>query len=383
MNVRRAACLFAVLTCVCLSGCLRDPRTDSYIESLNAEKRALEDLIYDLEYDYNMLEKELSAYRGDERSRDAAPRRSSDPSPDTDRGQPERREDPQFDPFQPDDGDLMPPAVNPGIEDNPTVDPERFDPEANDPANPAPPTELDPGDFVPPAQRGGEGAGGDLLPSPDLNNLRGSLDDEVSHIVLNTSYTGGIELNDQPGDDGISVLIEPRNAAHQFVAEAQPITVVLVDSSQPGKPVRVARWDVDAHEARQRLSTERSSQGIHLRLPFRGRPVATRNLTLHVRYHAGARQLDSHRMLSLRAVEQFSNRWTPRTHREGVATVVRRPERSKVVPATAEVDIEPDDVPKDVPEAAVEPAPIRPAKDARRLPARSVHLEKPTWKPYR
>jgi hypothetical protein len=51
--------LTAGLTLSLLCGCRRDPRMQVYIENVNAEKRLLEDTLYDLQYDYETKLKEV------------------------------------------------------------------------------------------------------------------------------------------------------------------------------------------------------------------------------------------------------------------------------------------------------------------------------------
>jgi hypothetical protein len=69
MSVRS---ILIVVTCVLLAaGCRRDPRLQVYIDNVNAEKRMLEDTLYDLQYDYEcklreveQLQSELARVKG-------------------------------------------------------------------------------------------------------------------------------------------------------------------------------------------------------------------------------------------------------------------------------------------------------------------------------
>lgn len=61
MNVRLL--LSAMLWVLLLSGCRRDPYTRIYIENMNAEKRLLEDTLYELQYDYETKVAEVERLR--------------------------------------------------------------------------------------------------------------------------------------------------------------------------------------------------------------------------------------------------------------------------------------------------------------------------------
>jgi len=65
MNVRISFVLM-LLTGITLAGCRRDPHLDIYLDSLNSEKRYLEDQVYELKYrlavtaqDFKSAEKKL------------------------------------------------------------------------------------------------------------------------------------------------------------------------------------------------------------------------------------------------------------------------------------------------------------------------------------
>ena len=48
---------------LCAAGCQGGPRTKAYIDNLNAEKRVLEDQLYDLQYELESMEYEVDRYR--------------------------------------------------------------------------------------------------------------------------------------------------------------------------------------------------------------------------------------------------------------------------------------------------------------------------------
>src|SRR5687767_14843505 len=105
MNTRFRLFLCACLSCIAV-GCRQDPYFEAYVETLNAEKRALEDQINELEFDYEALCQELQQCRQG-RDRAATPSLRT-PSP-TRRApaQPDADEDP-------DKLDLEPPTIDPG-----------------------------------------------------------------------------------------------------------------------------------------------------------------------------------------------------------------------------------------------------------------------------
>src|SRR6185503_16880184 len=88
------------------------------------------------------------------------------------------------------------------------------------------PTELDIG---PPPLKAAKEPAGKVKPTGLEQNIAAQAkepevtDKNVTHIQLNPLHTCGQDFDHAPGDDGISILIEPRNGANQFVPLARPV----------------------------------------------------------------------------------------------------------------------------------------------------------------
>ena len=146
MSVRS---ILIVVTCALLAaGCRRDPRLQVYIDNVNAEKRMLEDTLYDLQYDYECklrevekLQSELDRVKGASTDSGAAKPGSSrlkSPAASGNR-------------LFPDLSDLEPPSVEPGTPDTERQRP-KTEPEGAKPGTerPKPPAQDDVDDLEPP-----------------------------------------------------------------------------------------------------------------------------------------------------------------------------------------------------------------------------------------
>ncbi len=106
--------LTATLALALLGGCRHDPHLQLYIDNVNAEKRLLEDTLYDLQYDYECKSQEVDKLRSElsqAKSGDApagADRKSGPPSAP---GEKLPRDIPE----------LEPPTVEPGTPASPTT----------------------------------------------------------------------------------------------------------------------------------------------------------------------------------------------------------------------------------------------------------------------
>jgi len=119
----------------------------------------------------------------------------------------------------------------------------------------------------------------EAIPAPSIG------DRQVKSLTLNRR-TGGWNSDGKPGDEGISVVVEPRNARGEVVATAGTISVVLIDPALEGEAGRFARWDftADAAGALFRSVASGGSGGMHLELTWPETPPTHSKLALFIRY---------------------------------------------------------------------------------------------------
>ena len=292
---------FAVLSVVLVAaGCQQNPYVSSHLEILSAERRALEDRVLDLEFELDRAQKRLDDYRDGRRgstSRRSGP--TDRPSRDSGSQNAVRGDD------------LMPPLIQiPGLDDDepPTLQPPRVD-------------EGQPADDVLP-----EPADDAAMKSPRYQKPTRSIavtsrapgDPRITHIELNPTLTGGTDFDQKLGDDGLVIVLEPRNADNEFVPLAGPITVVLLDYTKrnQGSAALIGRWKIDAPTVHKLILNDEYAQGIQLRLPWSDLPPENSKLRLDVRYTtADGRHLDTRADVFVTLPGQFSTRWTPRAPR--------------------------------------------------------------------
>ena len=140
------------------------------------------------------------------------------------------------------------------------------------------------------------------------------LDKKVTHLFLNPALTGATDFDGQPGDDGLRVVLEPRNAADTFVSEAGSVSIVVLDPDRQGDAARVARWDFDGSAMRQLIADSSPTRGIKLEMPWPAAPPAVNRLKLFVRYETpDGRRLQADREIYITPPGQAISRWTPRS----------------------------------------------------------------------
>jgi len=162
-------------------------------------------------------------------------------------------------------GDYRAPAIElPGRDrtrpSTPTLEPPSIElPEPSD----TPPADLLPGDQQPSAANG-----------------------QPTKLSINRRLTGGMDRDAAGGDEGIMVMVEPRDDAGRLVNAPGAVSVVVMDPTQVGDASRVARWDFQSHEFDDHFKKSTFGQGLQYELEWPGEPPKNRDLVLFVRYIA-------------------------------------------------------------------------------------------------
>lgn len=387
-----------------LAGCRTDPYLNAHIESVNAEYRQLEDRLYvaedenrRLQADLARLEEENRRLRGGERAPSFGSRSS--------------RSAPAVDGSI----DLGPPEIEMGVDDGPSIEtpgipstssppvPRRTNRENLDPPtieapafNPPSPGEAPNSDLKSPTTPAQPSAAPSDLPAPalplqDIKQEPEPIDKRVTQIFLNPLLTGGDNLDGEPGDDGLSIVVEPRNKQNEFVPQAGKVSVVVLDPSKEGNAARVARWDFDASTTREKLNRVSSARGIHLRMPWPGNPPSANKLHVFVRYETpDGHKLQADREIQISPPGQYSQRWTPRPpdrprrSPEQVAQMTKSSASNAPTPASEDAASAAD--PKS-PTSSAQPTPV-PSPEAATSSTPKTEAAQPTrpvpgWSPYR
>lgn len=129
--------------------------------------------------------------------------------------------------------------------------------------------------------------------------LTGQSDTRVTHVFMNPRLTGGHNFDIKPGDDGIRVVIEPRNADGQFVPRGSALSIMAFDLAERGAAARVGRWDLNQSQLAPLLQTsEAFGRGFHLHLLWPGDPPRRPDLRLVAMYVTeDGRRLEADQMI--------------------------------------------------------------------------------------
>jgi hypothetical protein len=169
-----------------------------------------------------------------------------------------------------------------------------------------------------PADDGGAEKGTKVRPTSAAGPLLRTDSRHVAQLVLNRQLTSGYDADGRPGDDGIVVVVQLRDARGRAVEAPADVAVVLLDPAYQGEAgtqqdsVRVARWDLTAAETAARFRRTGPDGHVHLQLPWPGDPPRHGRLYLFVRYTTGdGRNLQAEGPVEVSLPGQPGRRWAP------------------------------------------------------------------------
>jgi hypothetical protein len=113
-----------------------------------------------------------------------------------------------------------------------------------------------------------------------------AVEGQPSSLSINRRMTGGMDRDGAGGDEGIMVVVEPRNSEGRLVKTPGAISLVLMDPSQHGDAARVARWDFQVHEFDDHFKSSTFGRGLQYELNWPTQPPQSHDLVLFVRYIA-------------------------------------------------------------------------------------------------
>ncbi|NQU23207.1 MAG: hypothetical protein HQ567_18160 [Candidatus Nealsonbacteria bacterium] len=197
----------------------------------------------------------------------------------------------------------------------------------------------------------------------------------AEQLMLDPAFTGGYNADGRPGDEGITVVLQPRDRRGKLLDAAGDVVVVVLDDALPGDEARVARWDFPAAEIARLMETTDPGRGITLNLRWPGATPMHRDLDLFVRYVTpDGRYLEAGQLIRIElpgensrdenSRDENSPGWTP-TESPGPALQLGRRDPPRPLPSIPTVRTRPSTAPRPM------------------APPREPEPKRPVWSPER
>jgi hypothetical protein len=133
----------------------------------------------------------------------------------------------------------------------------------------------------------------------------------VASIEVDRAMTGGISSGDRSGDQGLLVVVEPRDRQGRPIDAPAEVNVALLDPALPGDMARVARWDFTTAETAGLFRRTNAGGAMHLAMAWPKDPPKHNKLHMFVRYTtADGRKVEVNQPVEIALPGDAPTRWT-------------------------------------------------------------------------
>jgi hypothetical protein len=138
-------------------------------------------------------------------------------------------------------------------------------------------------------------------------------DKRVVELSFNPTLTRAVSFDDDEQDDGLFLVLQPKNAQGQFVPAAAALTVEILDPARDEEDARIGHRHYSESEIRGKIQPIGTQQGIHLTLPWNGPNPKADRVAVFVTYtFENGRQVVAHREIYVHGPNTLKTVWAPR-----------------------------------------------------------------------
>jgi hypothetical protein len=140
------------------------------------------------------------------------------------------------------------------------------------------------------------------------------LDSRVREIHWHPTMCRAQNSDGKPGDDGLYLVLVPRNSAGQFVPSVGALTLVVEETLADGSVARIGRYEFSEAELKDHLEPVGSAPGLHIPILW----TEQKPISASVEVYAKLTMPDGTTMVNRRTIplrklaSSGSSTWTPR-----------------------------------------------------------------------
>ncbi|MCA9257688.1 MAG: hypothetical protein KDA61_00755, partial [Planctomycetales bacterium] len=217
---------------------------------------------------------------------------------------------------------LQPPTIDPGVPGPPRLPPVSLRVDGS-PIAPEDDLEMNLAHIeIPPQRVPAQLVGDKSLKQATLQIAKEKVTDRrVVELAFHPTLSRAIDMDDRPDDDGLYLVLQPKNERGQMVPVAADLTVFALDPARQGEQAKIGRWEYSAAEVQDKLQLGGSEQGIHLRLPWNGPdPSADRVIVFALYKFDNGRQVMGEKEIFISSDGSHKTVWAPRASKAPLGT---------------------------------------------------------------
>jgi len=140
------------------------------------------------------------------------------------------------------------------------------------------------------------------------------VDPRVRQIDWHPTMCRAQNVDGKPGDDGLYLVLVPRNNAGEFVPSTGDLTIVIEETQSDNSVLRIGRYEYTAEELKEHLEPIGSAPGLHLPIRWNDQTPNSTSVDVYVKFTlSDGTTMVNRRTFPLRKLAASGpSNWTPR-----------------------------------------------------------------------
>ena len=139
------------------------------------------------------------------------------------------------------------------------------------------------------------------------------LDQRMTEIVFVRPFCVALDLDGESGDEAIRLVLQPRNAAGEFLEQPAELIVSIIDAEALNDSGRIGMWQFTPDQVAGFIRKQGQAKGIHLDLSLREKIPASKKVLVFVRYQtADGRRVENSYEYLFSEPGDLDTKWLPR-----------------------------------------------------------------------
>jgi hypothetical protein len=138
-------------------------------------------------------------------------------------------------------------------------------------------------------------------------------DMRITEISFHPVLCRGANLDDESDDDGLYLVLQPKNEKGELVPTFANLEVTVIDPARHGQAAQIGHWKYSSSEVKSKFKPTGSDQGIHMMLPWNGPdPSADRVIVFAYYTLTDGRQVVNDKHIFVSGKGSNKTVWVPR-----------------------------------------------------------------------
>jgi len=139
------------------------------------------------------------------------------------------------------------------------------------------------------------------------------LDRRMTEIVFVRPFCVALDLDDESGDEAIRLVLQPRNAAGEFLEQPAELIVSIIDAEALDDSGRIGMWQFTPDQVARAIRKQGQAKGIHIDLSLKEKIPASKKVLVFVRYQTeDGRRVENNYPYMFSEPGDLDTKWLPR-----------------------------------------------------------------------